>query len=302
MAISNPAERNEVIRRAETAFDGKRSTGIKDGFRLRRHDGQQQCSVYWGETNLRQHAYELALSPLLPVGRLSSQEVMEWIESEIERHKARGARRKGANSWPTIGFPSELDYFDFLAQIAELRLNRGTEIPSRPITTVNPEPTSQSSLSKSEQRLAQFRHWLSRHKGSTVTFRRRAERIGQALLRRALLGFWSGSCALTGLATTRLLRASHIKPWAAATDDERLDLHNVLLLAPNVDAAFDAGLMSFTDEGLLIASSQLAREDFDRMGFRDDMTLRQSPSSAQRAYLHWHRENVFRGIDATETL
>ena len=39
-----------------------------------------------------------------------------------------------------------------------------------------------------------------------------------------------------------MLRASHSVPWAAcASDAERLDVHNGLLLAAHWDAAFDAG-------------------------------------------------------------
>jgi len=50
---------------------------------------------------------------------------------------------------------------------------------------------------------------------------------------------------VTGLAMSKLLRASHIKPWAAcAADAERLDVYNGLLLAPHLDALFDAGLIS----------------------------------------------------------
>ena len=41
------------------------------------------------------------------------------------------------------------------------------------------------------------------------------ERVGQNVFRAGLLEYWEGRCAVTGLAVTALLRASHIKPWAA---------------------------------------------------------------------------------------
>ena len=50
---------------------------------------------------------------------------------------------------------------------------------------------------------------------------------------------------MTGLDVPELLRASHIKPWAdCGTDAERLDVFNGLLLAPHLDAAFDAGFIT----------------------------------------------------------
>ncbi|HEY0149568.1 MAG TPA: HNH endonuclease [Allosphingosinicella sp.] len=75
-------------------------------------------------------------------------------------------------------------------------------------------------------------------------------RIGQDVFRRALLRYWRGRCPLTGIGDSALLRASHIVAWAdCASDVERLDVHNGLLLAAHWDAAFDAGLVSFADNG-----------------------------------------------------
>ena len=69
------------------------------------------------------------------------------------------------------------------------------------------------------------------------------QRVGQDVFRDALLSYWGGRCAVTGVAEPRLLRASHIKPWAKCeTDAERLDVYNGLLLAAHLDAAFDGGL------------------------------------------------------------
>jgi putative restriction endonuclease len=58
--------------------------------------------------------------------------------------------------------------------------------------------------------------------------------------------YWGGRCPITGLEQPELLRASHIKPWAdCATDAERLDVFNGLLLGAHIDAAFDSALISF---------------------------------------------------------
>ena len=43
------------------------------------------------------------------------------------------------------------------------------------------------------------------------------QRVGQDVFRDALMVYWDGRCAVTGVREPRLLRASHIKPWANAT-------------------------------------------------------------------------------------
>jgi hypothetical protein len=83
------------------------------------------------------------------------------------------------------------------------------------------------------------------------------QRIGQDLFREALLAYWGGRCPLTGITEPSLLRASHIVPWAECADEQRLDVHNGLLLSALWDAAFDKGLVSFADNGTVLVNSQL---------------------------------------------
>ena len=45
------------------------------------------------------------------------------------------------------------------------------------------------------------------------------QRVGQNVFRDALLVYWGGRCAVTGATEPRLLRASHIKPWAKCETD-----------------------------------------------------------------------------------
>jgi len=59
---------------------------------------------------------------------------------------------------------------------------------------------------------------------------------------------------MTGITEPGLLRAFHIVPWADCTDARRLDVHNGLLLSALWDAAFDRGLISFADEGTILAN------------------------------------------------
>jgi putative restriction endonuclease len=94
------------------------------------------------------------------------------------------------------------------------------------------------------------------------------------VFREALLSYWGGRCAVTGVTEPRLLRASHIKPWAKCeTDAERLDVYNGLLLAAHLDAAFDVGLISFSDEGAILFSSQFTQADRSALGIHDGLVL-----------------------------
>lgn len=42
------------------------------------------------------------------------------------------------------------------------------------------------------------------------------QRVGQDLFRDALMRYWGGRCAISGVGESALLRASHAKPWKAA--------------------------------------------------------------------------------------
>jgi predicted restriction endonuclease len=72
------------------------------------------------------------------------------------------------------------------------------------------------------------------------------------------MDYWDRRCPLTGITEPALLRASHIVPWSDCNDEQRLDVHNGLLLSALWDAAFDQGLVSFADDGTVLASSLLS--------------------------------------------
>jgi putative restriction endonuclease len=122
------------------------------------------------------------------------------------------------------------------------------------------------------------------------------QRIGQDIFRSALMDFWSGRCAVTGLDQPELLRASHMKPWAdCASDAERLDPFNGLLLAAHWDAAFDCGLVTFADDGAAQLSGKLSE------GARV-LLLCMRPSSPRisalraghRSFLQYHRTEIWK--------
>lgn len=119
-------------------------------------------------------------------------------------------------------------------------------------------------------------------------------RVGQDVFREALIEYWNGACAVVGLDVISLLRASHSKPWAKCeTDAERLDVYNGLLLAPNLDAAFDGGWITFDDDGRIRFSPQLQSDAADMMALRPELRLRRI-EDGHRGYLAFHREYVLR--------
>lgn len=121
-----------------------------------------------------------------------------------------------------------------------------------------------------------------------------AQRIGQDVFRKALISYWQGKCAVTGLAVIPLLRASHIKPWAQCDSDaERLDVFNGLLLAPNLDALFDAGWVTFQDTGEIEIADELSAQDRMMLGLTGNEKIL-GLSVKHGAYLQWHRDNHFR--------
>jgi hypothetical protein len=137
--------------------------------------------------------------------------------------------------------------------------------------------------------------WRSRIEGlpqGTEAERLVVQRLGQDLFREGLLEFWNRECPLTGIRDPELLRASHIVPWKdCATDAQRLDVHNGLLLSALWDAAFDRGLVTFTDAGVPEFSLDLSEPARVALSWRAPVPL----TARQRENLRWHRVKVFRG-------
>lgn len=142
--------------------------------------------------------------------------------------------------------------------------------------------------------LARFTRDTARLPRTTEAERMMVQRVGQGIFREALLDYWNGHCPISGIDDSRLLRASHMKPWADCdTDEERLDVHNGLLLAAHIDAAFDAGLISFAADGALMMAEGLSAANAERLGLPAPIRLALSPAHAP--FLAWHRHEVFTG-------
>lgn len=99
-------------------------------------------------------------------------------------------------------------------------------------------------------------------------------------------------CRVTGLETPRHLIASHIKPWAASNDAEKLDGANGLLLSPHIDHLFDKGFISFGDRGNVIVSNELDPSVLNQWNLNLSANVGEF-ESRQCKYLEYHRDEVF---------
>lgn len=114
-------------------------------------------------------------------------------------------------------------------------------------------------------------------------------RIGQGVYRHKLMGVWDGKCAVTGCDIQPVLVASHAKPWALSTHEERLDEYNGLLLSAVFDKLFDAGLISFSDNGEILLAPLLSESSLTLLGVDSGCRLR-VVAERHKPYLRAHRE------------
>ncbi|AVO28558.1 hypothetical protein C6Y55_00705 [Stenotrophomonas maltophilia] len=130
-------------------------------------------------------------------------------------------------------------------------------------------------------------------------------RLGQGTFRREMLKLWDHRCAVTDCTVPALIRASHAQPWAhEVTEDQwlpggqdpRLDPHNGLPLVGTLDLLFDAGLMTFDDDGDAIFADKKVRKQLADAGLiPGNMCLRKAPGDRLKHYLAIHRGRVFKG-------
>jgi hypothetical protein len=101
-------------------------------------------------------------------------------------------------------------------------------------------------------------------------------------------------CRVTRVDREEHLRASHCKPWRDATNEERLDGENGLLLTPSIDHLFDRGFISFERDGRLLVSPVAHAPSLERMGVPTDKRLDVGAfTDGQGRFLEYHRDSVF---------
>ena len=117
-------------------------------------------------------------------------------------------------------------------------------------------------------------------------------RRGQGVFRANVL-LREDACRVTHVSEPRHLKASHIKPWRDATDAERLDGANGLLLSPHIDHLFDEGYITFSSSQELVIVPEVRDTLLDAWGIDAGVRLGEF-SREQNAYLDYHRSNVFK--------
>jgi len=126
------------------------------------------------------------------------------------------------------------------------------------------------------------------------TFREQLVRArrGQGVFRSNVL-LREDYCRVTRVNEPRHLKASHIKPWRDATDTERLDGANGLLLAPHIDHLFDEGYITFSQNQELVMVPEVRDKLVDAWGIDTGVRVGEF-SREQNSYLEYHRINVFK--------
>ena len=123
-------------------------------------------------------------------------------------------------------------------------------------------------------------------------------RVNQSFFRKMVLASYDFKCCLTGLALTELLVASHIVPWSQDKQN-RLNPRNGLCLNALHDKAFDAGLITLSDDYRVIVSQkvkkhqkQIAEKDL-LIRFENQKIHLPDRFLPDTECLSYHRNNIF---------
>ena len=124
----------------------------------------------------------------------------------------------------------------------------------------------------------------------------RQSREGQGKYREQLLE-QCHFCPFTLITEERILIASHIKPWAASNDDEKIDPYNGYILSPMFDKLFDKGFITFTEDRRLILSEYFSANTWKQIGVKNGEYYEYLKMDDKRIkYLNFHHESVFKGV------
>lgn len=120
-------------------------------------------------------------------------------------------------------------------------------------------------------------------------------RVNQSFFRKTILASY-GACCITGIPVPELLIASHIVPWAVDTKN-RTNPQNGLCLNSLHDKAFDSGLITISDNFVVVLSPRIRQYNSDATelitsfeGCKISMPRRFMPG---QKFLAYHRSNIF---------
>jgi putative restriction endonuclease len=188
----------------------------------------------------------------IPFGQFDQdQPVIKSIADQMERSPGSVAMKLGnlasldpathARGRKGLSGASDLDRMTF----TEFSANRGELAPRSEELfrkLFKAKPDDELELIKNQG--VRVRKSLNPPIGATESSAQRKIRRGQQYFRQVVLNAYDAKCCITGIQVPELLVASHIKPWNACNDEERLTARNGLCLSKLHDAAFDAFLIT----------------------------------------------------------
>jgi predicted restriction endonuclease len=166
-----------------------------------------------------------------------------------------------------VKFSSELEFYDadYFETTDKNGSNRigirfflkriGVSIP------VNPDQFTLLPLNQDPYKILELNLPTVTERSGLVT-----SRVGQGAYRKRIIHRWEYECAVTKFNKLDILIASHIVPWSKATDHERLDVNNGLLLSPTYDALFDKHLITFDNKGKIQLSDKIENSAYQKIG------------------------------------
>jgi putative restriction endonuclease len=205
---------------------------------------------------------------------------------------------------PRVYIQSEDDAWRFLrsvplSDLCSLRISKATDdqgplLIFRVIPTIRASLTPWGNATESTTQLTEDLRDLAWNKPKTTeTERLVSARIGQGDFRDALVAHHP-KCVITGIDFLPVLIASHIKDWAVATDEERLDAENGVLLSANLDKLFDRKLLTIEFDSAVIRVSSLVPQIVQAaLGIRDRLPIHDQRGIAgqrRREYLRFHNQ------------
>lgn len=122
-----------------------------------------------------------------------------------------------------------------------------------------------------------------------------AKRKGQNTFRRRSVkahGKHNISCEATLSTLSFATDACHVKPHSICEEHEMLDPNNSILLLSSIHRAFDAGYISFDNEGKIIMSKKLDKWEWECLGLTGKERIRMPGKRPE--YMQYHRENIFK--------
>jgi len=122
-------------------------------------------------------------------------------------------------------------------------------------------------------------------------------RLGQSKFRKGVLKNFGNKCALTEISEQSLLTASHIVPWSH-NKNYRGDISNGICLYIEIDALFDKGFITFTDDLKVIVATDQSRFSEQlkvKLELLNGKKLQPTKNKElSKEYLNYHRTKVFK--------